>query len=127
MTSNSDTAASQGFAAAFDVDRIRADFPLLAQTVKGQPLVYLDNAATTQKPRQVIDALVQFYSRDNSNVHRAGHELGDRATVQFEAARTGLAEFINAEQPEELIWTSGTTEAANLVAHCYGDANLILL
>lgn len=109
---------------AFDVERIRADFPILSQAINGRPLVYLDNAATTHKPQAVIDALVNFYSRDNSNVHRGAHTLSDRATTQFEAARVGLAEFINASAPEEIVWTSGTTESVNLVARCYGDGNL---
>lgn len=108
----------------FDVERIRADFPILAQTVNHRPLVYLDNAATTHKPQAVIDALVAFYSCNNSNVHRGAHTLSDRATTQFESARVGLAEFINATAPEEIVWTSGTTESINLVARCYGDANL---
>lgn len=108
----------------FDVERIRADFPILSQQINGRPLVYLDNAATTHKPQAVIDALVNFYSCDNSNVHRGAHTLSDRATVQFEAARVGLAEFISANAPEEIVWTSGTTESVNLVARCYGDANL---
>lgn len=110
--------------APFDVERIRADFPILAQTVNHRPLVYLDNAATTHKPQAVIDALVAFYSCNNSNVHRGAHTLSDRATTQFESARVGLAEFINATAPEEIVWTSGTTESINLVARCYGDANL---
>ena len=104
----------------FDVDLARADFPLLAQEVNGQPLVYLDNAATTQKPRAVIQALAHYYQMDNSNVHRGAHAVADRATRAFEAARSSVARFINAEQVEEVIWTRGTTESINLVAQTFG-------
>jgi len=109
---------------AFDVDVVRQDFPALHQRVNDRPLVYLDNAATTHKPQQVIDALVRFYSQDNSNVHRGAHTLSDRATVQFEAARVALADFIHARASEEIVWTSGTTEGINLVAQCYGGSRL---
>lgn len=104
----------------FDVDRVRADFPFLDQEVNGKPLVYLDNAATTQKPRVVIDALDHYYLRDNSNVHRGAHAVADRATRAFERAREAVAKFINAAQVEEVIWTRGTTESINLVAQTYG-------
>lgn len=107
---------------AFDVARIRREFPALAQSINGKPLVYLDNAATSQKPQQVIDALVDFYSRLNSNVHRGANTMSDRATEAFEAARTGMAEFINAGAAEEIVWTSGSTASINLVARSYGDA-----
>ncbi|HLT62961.1 MAG TPA: aminotransferase class V-fold PLP-dependent enzyme, partial [Pseudohongiella sp.] len=99
-----------------DLQRIRADFPILNQTVNGQPLVYLDNAATTQKPQAVIDALVHYYTHDNSNVHRGAHTLSDRATAAFENARQKVAKFINAPQTKQIIWTRGTTESINLVA-----------
>jgi cysteine desulfurase / selenocysteine lyase len=108
----------------FDVDKIRADFPILHQQVNGQPLVYLDNAATTQKPNAVIDALTDYYRNDNSNVHRGAHTLADRATVKFEAAREKVAKFLNAASSKQIIWTRGTTESINLVAHCWGSINL---
>ena len=104
----------------FDAEMVRADFPLLAQEVNGQPLVYLDNAATTQKPNAVIQALDHYYQMDNSNVHRGAHAVADRATRAFEAARASVAKFINAAQVEEIIWTRGTTESINLVAQTYG-------
>jgi len=107
-----------------DFSRARADFPALHQTVHGKPLVYLDNAATTHKPRAVIEALVGFYERDNSNVHRGLHALSMRATDDYEGARARVARFINAAAPEEIIFTRGTTEAINLVAASWGGANL---
>jgi cysteine desulfurase / selenocysteine lyase len=107
-----------------DIQRIRADFPILNQSVNGHPLVYLDNAATTQKPQAVIDALVNYYSRDNSNVHRGAHTLSDRATAAFENARQTLARFINAASTKQIVWTRGTTESINLVAASWGGANL---
>lgn len=100
----------------FDVNAIRRDFPILSREVHGKPLVYLDSAATTQKPQAVIDALVEFYTECNSNVHRGAHFLSDEATRRYEAARDTVAAFINASQREELIWTSGTTESINIVA-----------
>lgn len=100
----------------FDLKKIRQDFPILHQEVNGHPLVYLDNAATTQKPNCVIDAISNYYRRDNANVHRGAHALSDRATVAFENARKTLARFINSESPEQVLWTRGTTEAINLVA-----------
>lgn len=109
---------------AFDVEKVRADFPILHQEVNGQLLVYLDNAATTQKPNAVIDAISDYYRTDNSNVHRGAHALADRATVKFEAARTKVAEFINAPSATQIIWTRGTTESINLVAASWGGANL---
>jgi len=110
---------------------LRADFPILDQMVHGHPLVYLDNAATTQKPRAVIEALVRYYERDNANVHRAIHELSYRATTAYEAARARAARFINAAAPEEIIFTRGTTEGLNLIAYAFtsqlkpGDAILV--
>lgn len=109
---------------AFDVERIRADFPILHQQVSGQPLVYLDNAATTQKPNAVIDAISDYYRTDNSNVHRGAHALADRATVKFEAARIKVAQFLNAPSARQIIWTRGTTESINLVAASWGRTNL---
>ena len=108
----------------FDIEKIRADFPILHQNVNGQPLVYLDNAATTQKPNAVIDAISDYYRTDNSNVHRGAHALADRATVKFEAARTKVAEFLNAPDAKQIIWTRGTTESINLVAASWGRVNL---
>ncbi len=111
-------------AAIFDVEKIRADFPILHQEVNGQPLAYLDNAATTQKPHAVIDAIANYYRNDNSNVHRGAHTLADRATVKFEAARNKVATFLNAASAKQIIWTRGTTESINLVAASWGRANL---
>lgn len=104
----------------FDVTRIRAEFPILARTVRGRPLVYLDNAATTQKPRAVLDALTHFYAESNANVHRGVHELSERATAEFEAARETVARFLNAASPREIIFTRNATEAINLVAQTFG-------
>jgi len=100
---------------------LREDFPVLEQTINGSPLVYLDSAATTQKPRQVIEAISHYYLKDNANVHRAAHTLSDHATHQFEAARSKLANFIHADTSREIIWTRGTTEAINLVAYSFGS------
>lgn len=111
------------FNQAFDVEAVRADFPVLRQQISGHPLVYLDNGASTQKPQVVIDTIKRFYEHDNSNVHRGIHELSQRATDQFEAARSTIREFINAESDAEIIYTSGTTEAINLVAHSFVRAN----
>ncbi|MGV8838281.1 SufS family cysteine desulfurase [Cellvibrio sp.] len=108
----------------FDVETIRADFPILHQQVNGQPLVYLDNAATTQKPNAVIDAISDYYRNDNSNVHRGAHALADRATIKFEAARERVAQFLNAPAAKQVIWTRGTTESINLVAASWGKTNL---
>lgn len=105
----------------FDVDKIRKDFPILDVQVNGKDLVYLDNAATTQKPKRVIDALVHYYEKQNSNVHRGVHFLSDKATTEYENARSNIARFINAEKPHELIFVRGTTEAINLVASSYGE------
>lgn len=100
----------------------RADFPILNQSINGHPLVYLDNAATTQKPQAMIDALVHYYEFDNSNIHRGNHTLAMRATEAHEAARAKVAGFINAEHAHEIIFTRGTTESINLVAYSFGDA-----
>lgn len=96
---------------------IRKQFPILSREVNGRPLVYLDNAATTQKPQAVINALVDYYTQCNSNVHRGAHYLSDEATRRYEAARQTVAKYINANRNEEVIWTSGTTEGINLVAN----------
>ncbi|WP_429070597.1 aminotransferase class V-fold PLP-dependent enzyme [Aeromonas dhakensis] len=105
-------------------DRLRSQFPALAQEVNGHPLVYLDNAATTQKPQAVLDAINHYYRADNANVHRAAHALSGRATRAFEDARETVARFINAPRSHEVIWTRGTTEAINLVAHSWGMSEL---
>ena len=107
-----------------DWSALRNDFPILNQQVHGKPLVYFDNADTSQKPRVVIDALVHYYERDNANVHRGIHELSNRATNHFEAARTRTAKFINAKSSDEIIFTRGTTESINLVAAAWGGKNL---
>ena len=107
---------------AFDVNSVRKDFPILDQQVHDKPLVYLDNGATTQKPLVVIEALDHYYKMDNSNVHRGAHTLSDRATIAFENARKTVQGFLNAELPEEIIWTRGTTESINIVAQSYGSA-----
>jgi len=113
-------------------ERIRADFPILDQQVHGQPLIYFDNAATSQKPRVVIDALRHYYERDNSNVHRGMHELSNRATAAYEGARVKLAHYLNAASADEIIFTRGTTESINLVAQTWGakylrEGDVILL
>lgn len=105
-------------------DRLRGQFPALAQEVNGHPLVYLDNAATTQKPQAVLDAINHYYRADNANVHRAAHALSDRATRAFEDARETVARFINAPRSHEVIWTRGTTEAINLVSQSWGMSEL---
>ncbi|MFQ1792709.1 cysteine desulfurase [Aeromonas veronii] len=105
-------------------NQLRSQFPALAQEVNGHPLVYLDNAATTQKPQAVLDAIVHYYGADNANVHRAAHALSGRATRAFEAARETVARFINAPRCQEVIWTRGTTEAINLVAQSWGMSEL---
>ncbi len=107
-----------------DWSTLRADFPILDQKVHGQPLIYFDNAATTQKPRVVIEALRRYYERDNANVHRGIHELSNRATAGFEAARARAAKFINARSVDEIIFTRGTTEGINLVAQAWGSKNI---
>jgi len=103
---------------------LRKDFPILDQQVHGKPLIYFDNAATSQKPRVVIEALEHYYERDNANVHRGIHELSNRATSAYEAARGRAARFINARSAEEIVFTRGTTEGINLVANSWGIKNL---
>ena len=104
----------------WDVERIRKDFPILSQEVHGRPLVYLDNAATTQKPHAVIEALERYYATDNANVHRGVHLLSERATQAYEAARSRIRRFLNAAEDREIVFVRGTTEAINLVAQTYG-------
>lgn len=107
-----------------ELERIREDFPILKRRVKGKRLVYLDNAATTQKPKKVIDALVDYYTRYNANVHRSVHTLGVEATEQFERSRKGAANFIGASSPEEIIFTRGTTESINLVRFAWAEKSV---
>lgn len=106
---------------ALDVSSIRQSFPLLHKQIDGNPVVYLDSAATSQKPQEVIDAMKHFYEEENSNVHRGMHALAERATVAFEDARKSVQEFINATKPEEIIFTKGSTESVNLVAKTFGQ------
>jgi len=108
----------------FDVERVREDFPILQQRVHGKPLVYLDNAATSQKPRAVIDAISRYYEGTNANIHRAVHHLSEQATEEYEAARVTAQNFINAASPTEIIFVRGTTEGINLVAQTFGRANI---
>ncbi len=110
--------------APYDIDALREQFPLLAQVANGHPLAYLDNAATTQKPQAVLDALMRFYTEDNANVHRGLYDLSRRATEKYEEARRIAARFINAADPSEVIWVRGTTEAVNLVAMTHGWQNV---
>jgi cysteine desulfurase/selenocysteine lyase len=126
------TAARHGLAqeprheerAPYDVHRVRADFPILHQSVRGKPLVYLDNAATGQKPKAVIEAVVRFYTHDNSNVHRGLHLLSERATRAYEQARRKARRFVNAAESKEIIFVRGATEAVNLVSQSYGRQNV---
>lgn len=110
--------------ATLDPVRIRREFPTLDQSVNGHPLVYLDNAATSQKPRAVLDALRAYYENDNSNVHRGIHELSRRATVAYEESRAKVASWVGATEPAEIVWTRGTTEAINLVSTAWGLNNV---
>jgi cysteine desulfurase/selenocysteine lyase len=104
----------------YDIHRIRADFPTLAREVRNQPLVYLDNAASTLKPTQVIDRLSRYYRDENSNVHRGAHYLAEQGTIAFEAARESVRRFVNAKSKDEIVFTRGTTESINLVARSFG-------
>lgn len=108
----------------FDVNRIRKEFPILKTLIHGKPLCYLDNAATTQKPQQVIDSLMEYYTLINSNIHRGVHTLSEKATAAFEGARMKVKNYLNAESTKEIIFTRGTTESINLVANSFGRANL---
>lgn len=105
----------------FDVKKIRADFPVLDQIVNDEPLIYLDNAATTQKPQAVLDVLNHYYLQDNANVHRGVHTLAERATAEFEAARKKVQQFIHANSNKEIIFTKGTTDSLNIIAQSYGE------
>ncbi len=108
----------------FDIDAIRADFPILSRKINGQNLVYLDNAATSQKPKQVIAALTDYYEQTNANVHRGVHTLSIESTDDYELARTKVAKFINAPRPEEVIWTRNTSESLNLVSATWAEKNV---
>ncbi len=108
----------------FDIQKVRDDFPILKTLIRNKPLVYLDNAATTQKPQQVIDSLINYYTHLNSNIHRGVHTLSERATAAFEEARLKVKSFINAKSEREIIFTRGTTESINLVAGTFGRSNL---
>lgn len=108
----------------FDVQKIRADFPILKEKARGHKLVYLDNAATSQKPKAVIDAIVGYYEHDNANIHRGVHYLSEKATEDFESARKAVQRFINAKQPNEIIFVRSATEAINLVAQTYGRVHV---
>lgn len=107
-----------------DIERIRQDFPILREKIHGKPLVYLDNAATTQKPQIVIDRVARYYERENANIHRGVHLLAERATEEYEAARKTAQAFLNAARAEEVIFVRGATEAINLVAQTYGRAHV---
>jgi len=108
----------------FPVEKIRADFPILAELIRNKPLVYLDNAATCQKPQAVIDSIVHLYSHDYANVHRGVHTLSVRSTDKFEGARTKVKDFIHAASEKEIIFVRGATEAINLVAQTYGKTHI---
>ena len=118
------TSADGATTAMFDVYKVRDDFPILKQQVNGNPLVYLDNGATSQKPQSVIDAIVRYYTTTNSNVHRGVHTLSQQATDDYEGARAKVRQFINADDDREIIFTRNTTEGINLVAHSYGRQNI---
>lgn len=105
----------------FDAKKIRADFPVLNQIVNDEPLIYLDNAATTQKPQAVLDVLNHYYLQDNANVHRGVHTLAERATAEFEAARKKVQQFIHANSNKEIVFTKGTTDSLNIIAQSYGE------
>jgi len=122
--SNAGLATRSASNQAFDVDRIRSEFPGLHQNIKGKPLVYLDNAASTQKPQQVIDAISGFYEHDYANIHRGVHELSQRATQAYESARLKVQAFMGAASEREIIFVRGTTEGINLVAESYGRTNV---
>src|SRR5258708_31458040 len=116
---SADTAV-KSIAPSFDVEQVRADFPILREPVHGHPLVYLDNAATSQKPESVIEAIVHYYRHENANIHRGVHLLSQRATEEYEAARMKVQSFLHARETREIIFVRGATEAINLVAQTYG-------
>jgi len=123
-TLSSEVGQALGLPRGFDVERIRQDFPVLKQTIHGKPLVYLDNAATAQKPRAVIDAIVKFYEVDCANIHRGVHELSQRSTAAYEETRSKVRRFLNARSNHEIIFVRGTTEGINLVTQTWGRANV---
>ena len=118
------TNIANNFKPSLDVEKIRQDFPILHQEINGKPLVYLDNAATSQKPKQVIEALDKYYQQDNANIHRGVHTLSERATADYEQARGKVRDFINASSEKEIIFVRGATEGINLIAQSYGRTNL---
>jgi cysteine desulfurase/selenocysteine lyase len=118
------TPATSPAQARFDVKAVRDDFPILATRLYGKPLVYLDNAATTQKPQAVIDRLTRYYAHENANVHRGVHSLSERATEAYERARQTVCRFLNAADPQGIVFVRGTTEAINLVAQTYGRVHV---
>ncbi|MGA2041440.1 MAG: aminotransferase class V-fold PLP-dependent enzyme, partial [Bryobacteraceae bacterium] len=118
------SALTTEIAASFDVERIREDFPVLKQAIHGKPLVYLDNAATAQKPMAVIAAIAKFHEVDCANIHRGVHELSQRSTAAYELTRAKMKRFLNARSKSELIFVRGTTEGINLVASSWGHKNV---
>jgi len=118
------TTASAATSLAFDVEAVRRDFPILRRSVHGKPLVYLDNAATTQKPQVVLDAIASYYTDTNANVHRGVHLLSELATEAYEGAREKVRAFLNAASTREVVFTRNATESINLVARAWGDANV---
>src|SRR5215208_5031002 len=122
--SGSTAARRAGADAPFDLQRVRSDFPILHHRIHGRPLVYLDNAATAQKPQSVIDAVSRFYSRENANIHRGVHHLSEQASAAYDCVREKTARFLNARAAREVVFTSGTTDSINLVAQSYGRTHL---
>lgn len=108
----------------FDITKIREEFPILSRTVNGKPLIYFDNGATAQKPKQVIEAITNYYTNQNSNIHRGVHTLSREITISYEEARKTIQKHLNAKHAHEIIFTKGTTESINLVAHCFGKINI---
>src|SRR5947209_1392222 len=121
---NSMSSLSSQLSTTFDVERIREDFPVLKQTIHGKPLVYLDSAATAQKPFAVIDAIRKFYEVDCANIHRGVHELSQRSTAKYEETRTKVKRFLHAKSNQEIVFVRGTTEAINLVTNTWGRKNV---
>ncbi len=120
----SETNTANNLKPALDIEKIRRDFPILHQNINSKPLVYLDNAATSQKPRKVIETLNKYYTQDNANIHRGVHTLSERATANYEAARAKVRDFLNASSEKEIIFVRGVTEGINLIAQSYGRTNL---
>jgi len=124
MSTAPSSSIANSAAAPFDVERVREAFPILAERIHGKPLVYLDSAATSQKPQEVMDAMSRFLSKDNANVHRGVHYLSERATDAYEGARAKVQRFLNAKDVSEIVFVRGTTEAINLVAQTYGKTHV---